>query len=65
MLTGTQKASVEARKWATDATPIMAYALGVLPSGWAETWCVSFWSGAKSGYLVVEQSKSSSKEDRV
>lgn len=59
---GKQKALEEAQRWAADATPIMAYALGVLPSGWADTWCVAFWSGAKKGFLMVEQSKSSNKK---
>jgi hypothetical protein len=59
---GKQKALEEAKSWASDATPIMAYALGVLPSGWAGTWCVAFWSGAKNGFLMVEQSRSSMKK---
>jgi hypothetical protein len=53
-----QKARDTAHGWAADATPIMAYALQVLPSGLAETWNIAFWSGARKGYLVVEQSKS-------
>jgi len=59
---GLEKASEEARGWASDATPIMAYALGVLPSGLVDTWNIAYWSASRKSFLTVEQAKSSAKK---